>query len=364
MKSVFLTGFPGFLGSELVRRLLVRYDKNVPIHLLIQAKYREDAELQVQALEETDPDNAGRLILYEGDITRPDLGLGEGEAFLTDQVTEIYHLAAVYDLSVPRDFAIQVNVQGTSNLLDFAERCGSKLERVHYASTCYVSGHYPGVFWEEDLDKGQYFNNYYEETKFLAERLVRRRMQNGLPVTIYRPSIVTGDSRTGETQKYDGIYYILQWLMRQPQVALLTVMGDPMRYEVNIVPRDFVVDAISCLSAKEESLGKTYHLSDPNPPLVDKAIEILGAAVNRKIVRVPVSKRLAKGVLKIAPIRDLIGIDPALVDYFTHPTHYVCENTLDDLKSTGIECPPLESYIGNLLAYMKEHPDIPSQAMA
>lgn len=364
MKSVFLTGFPGFLGSELAGRLLARYDGETSIHLLVQGRYWDKAVQRVEALEAEDPANAGRLILYEGDITRADLGLGEMAVRLAGQVTEIYHLAAVDDLGVSRDLAVRVNVQGTDNLLSFAGRCGSGLERFHYVSTCYVSGRYPGVFWEDDLEKGQSFNNYYEETKFLAERLVRRRMEFGLPATIYRPVSITGDSRTGETQKYDGIYYIIQWLVRQPQVAVLPVVGDPARYEANLVPRDFVVDAIAYLSGLEASLGKTYQLCDSHPPLVDEAINILGAAMDRQIVRVQVSKGLMKGVLKsLTWLQKFSGIEPGLIDYFTHPTHYVCENMLDELESTGIQCPSFDSYAGNLVTFVQEHPEISSEAM-
>src|SRR5207247_6389267 len=134
---------------------------------------------------------------------------------------------AIYDLSVSRDAGMRVNVDGTRHVLDFAERCPS-LQRFHYVSTCYVSGRHHGVFGEDDLDVGQRFNNFYEETKFLAEVEVRRR--SGLPVTIYRPSVVVGDSRTGETQKFDGPYFVIQWILRQPRVAFLPVVGRPSRY--------------------------------------------------------------------------------------------------------------------------------------
>src|SRR5260370_6906940 len=105
---------------------------------------------------------------------------------------------------------MSVNVEGTHRVLDFAERCPS-LRRLHYISTCYVSGRHDGVFREDDLGVGQSFNNFYEETKFLAEVELRKRTQ--LPTTIYRPSVIVGDSRTRATQKYDGPHYVLQWLL-------------------------------------------------------------------------------------------------------------------------------------------------------
>ena len=111
---------------------------------------------------------------------------------------------------------MRINVDGTRNVLDFAQEARN-LRRLHYVSTCYVSGRTAGVFTEHDLEKGQSFNNYYEETKYLAEVEVQQRMRAGLPTTIYRPAIVVGDSRTGATQKYDGPYFVIRWLLRQPR---------------------------------------------------------------------------------------------------------------------------------------------------
>ena len=108
-----------------------------------------------------------------------------------------------------RDVAVRVNVDGTRNVLEALER-SPLLTRLHYFSTCYVSGRHPGPFGEDDLEVGAPFNNYYEETKNLAETEVRRHMSAGMPATIYRPSIVVGDSRTGETQKFDGPYFVMQ----------------------------------------------------------------------------------------------------------------------------------------------------------
>jgi len=155
---------------------------------------------------------------------------------LADEVVEIYHLAAIYDLGVRREFAMRVNVEGTRNMLEFACHCRG-LRRFQYVSTCYVSGTHAGEFSETDLERGQRFHNFYEETKYLAEVDVQKRMREGLPVTIYRPAIVVGDSKTGNTQKYDGPYSVIRFLLRQPRLAVLPKMGDPDRTEVNLVRR-------------------------------------------------------------------------------------------------------------------------------
>ena len=233
MSKIFLTGFPVFLGSGLLPRILSPATDPTAV-CLVQAKFLGDAERRVETLTSEYPHLEGRIEVLVGDITQPHLGLGKSKK-LQKSITEIFHLAAVYDLSVERNLAMRVNVEGTRHMLDFAAGC-TALERFQYVSTCYVSGRYAGIFREQDLVKGQKFNNYYEETKYLAEVEVQKRMIGGLPATIYRPAIVVGDSRTGATQKYDGPYYVMRWLLRQPFVAVLPVVGDPTTVRVNLVP--------------------------------------------------------------------------------------------------------------------------------
>ena len=364
MTTVFLTGFPGFLGSALVERLLARYPQEVTISCLIQKKFRRQAEERAAALTEPDPGWEGRIRLYEGDITRDDLRLGEAYAPLQAETVEIYHLAAVYDLGVGRELAMQVNVDGTRHMLKFAQGC-PELQRFQYVSTLYVSGNHPGAFGEGDLSVSQDFNNYYEETKYLAELDVQQAMAGGLPATIYRPAVVTGDSKTGATQKYDGPYYYIRWLLRQPRAAaLLPVVGNPEEVYVNVVPRDFVIDAIAYLSGIEGSQGKVYQLCDPDPLTVDQMIEVLGQATGRRIIRIPLPKGVAKGALNYVPgVEALMQIEPESVEYFLLPTRYHCHNTLADLKGSGVGCPPFEDYIDTLVAFVRRHPDITSAAM-
>lgn len=364
MSALFLTGFPGFLGSELVKRLLQRHPTEVPVICLIQQKFRQQA---LQHLEELDQLHEGwsqRIWLVEGDITEPDLGLSETQwETLRRETMEVYHLAAVYALGVRRDVAMRVNVDGTRNMLRFAQQC-HQLRRFHYVSTCYVSGRYGGEFKETDLKKGQKFQNYYEETKYWAEMEVQQCQRKGLPVTIYRPAIVVGNSQTGLTQKYDGPYYAIQWILRQPRYALMFLVGDTTRSEVNVVPSDFVVNAIDYLSAQEKSLGQVYQLSDPQPLTVDKMLDAIATATKRHIWRMKLPDWLVKGSLRHVPgVYSLVRIEPEAIDYFTLPTRYSCDNTLRDLAGSGIYCPPFVDYVSVLVQFMAAHPEISAEAM-
>ena len=352
---IFFTGFPGFLGSELLPRVVVRTDDDALC--LVQPKFRAVAEERAAQLVKLHPALANRIHFVEGDLTQA------LDAIDASDVREIYHLAAVYDLSVPRDVGMSVNVTGTRRVLDLAERA-PRLHRLHYVSTCYVSGRYPGRFLEGDLEKGQRFNNFYEETKQLAEVEVRKRMDR-IPATVYRPSVVVGDSQSGATQKFDGPYVVIQWLMRQPRLAVLPVVGRPSRYRFNVVPRDFVIRAIAHLSGLTTNAGKTYALADPDPMTVDETIDVIAAATQRRVVRIPLTKILAKGALQYVPgLGPLMGIPPASVDYFVHPTSYDTRNAATDLAVAGIIAPRFRDYAARLVEFVRAHPEVGSAAMA
>lgn len=352
--NIFFTGFPGFLGSELLPRVVERTG-DVAL-CLVQPKFRALAEERARQIESAHPALANRIRLVEGDLTQ---ALDHVDAA---DVREIYHLAAVYDLTAPRDVGMRVNVTGTTRVLDLAERA-PRLERLHYVSTCYVSGRHPGLFTEDDLEKGQVFNNFYEETKQLAEIEVRRRMAR-IPITVYRPSVVVGDSVTGATQKFDGPYFVMQWLMRQPKLAVLPVVGRPSRYHFNVVPRDFVIAAMSYLSGLTTNAGATYALADPNPLTVDETIDTIAEATGRTVLRIPMTKSIAKGALQYVPgVYRLMRIPPAAVDYFIHPTTYDTTRVTRDLQGSGIRAPGLREYAPNLVAFARAHPEIGSAAM-
>jgi thioester reductase-like protein len=235
---------------------------------------------------------------------------------------------------------------------------------VQYISTCYVSGRWTGIFREADLEKGQAFNNFYEETKYLAEVEVRARMRGGLPATVFRPAITVGDSTTGATQKYDGPYFVIQWVLRQPAVAVLPTVGD-LTAEVNVVPRDFVVSAIAHLAGLDVARGKTYQLADPRPLRVREMLDEVERATGRRIVKIPLPTGVAKAAIRYVPgVYSLLRIPADSIDYFVHPTRYDTRNATADLAGSGISCPPLPSYVDRLVGFVRAHPEFGSAAMA
>jgi thioester reductase-like protein len=357
--SILVTGFPGFLGSRLIPRIAARTEGR--ILCLVQPKFRRVAEARLQELSLVQPSLRERVRLLDGDITHPRLGLSIGEA---SDLTEIVHLAAIYDLNVPRDTAMRVNVEGTRRVLEVAQ-ANADLQRLQYVSTCYVSGRFEGTFLESDLDQGQDFNNFYEETKFLAEVEVRKAMESGLPATVYRPAIVVGDSVTGETQKYDGPYYAIRWVVRQRAIAIMPIVGDTDRNVLNVVPSDWVIEAIDRLSAMPEAEGVTYQLADPDPLTIRELLELIEKSSGRKIFKVPLSLGAAKFALDHVPgVYWLMQIPSGAIDYFVHPTRYDTTNTVRDLGEVGLALPRFADYGPRLVDYVLRHPDVPSEAMA
>ncbi len=357
--SVLMTGFPGFLGSALLPRLLARHPRTTAL-CVVQPQHLADARAR---LVELDPHTAGRVRLLEGDITRPGLGLSQEDRGSLRSVTDVWHLAAVYDLAVGADVAQRVNVGGTRQVLDLCSGL-PRLRRLDYVSTCYVSGDHAGVFTEDALEEGQHFRNHYESTKHEAEVLVRKAVADGLPATVYRPGIVVGDSRTGATQKYDGPYFVAAFLRRQGPLAVVPRVAPPDVVTMSLVPRDFVVDAMEVLSTLEASRGRTYALTDPTPPTIREVVETFARHLGRRVVWVP---------LPLGPTRLLVGSTPGAervlglpaeaLDYLASRTTYATTNTTTDLAGTGLSCPRFEEYAGRLLDFMVAHPDIDAKAM-
>ncbi|MGV9709895.1 SDR family oxidoreductase [Gordonia sp. NPDC003424] len=358
MSTVLMTGFPGFLGSALLPRVLARRPGSTMV-CVVQDRHLDTARDRLAAIEKDHPDIAGRTELVVGDITVPGLGL---DADTARDIDEVFHLAAVYDLAVGLEIAQKVNVEGTANVIAFCREL-SGFRRLQYVSTCYVSGRYDGEFLEDDLDVGQDFYNHYESTKFEAEKLVRAAIDDGLPATIYRPGIVVGDSSTGETQKYDGPYFVAEFLRRQRlPIAVLPSVDDTVR--TSLVPRDFVIAALDELSVHDGSLGRTYALTDPEPPTARGVAEIFARHLGKRIVWLPVPLGIVRTALGDVPgLEWALGMPAETIDYFSTRTTYSAKNTVAELEGTGVECPRFADYADQLLDFMIAHPDVGSAAM-
>jgi thioester reductase-like protein len=352
-ESKFMTGFPGFIASRLVERLA---HPETQFFLLVEPRFIQKAMEEVELIAEEQGVPLESFVIVEGDITLPDLGMAtEDLDVIKAETTQIFHLAAVYDLAVEHDLAFRVNLEGTRNV-DALALSIKNLRRYNYISTCYVAGKRTGRILETELEHDAGFRNHYEETKYLAEMEVEQ-LKSQLPVTIFRPSVVVGDSETGETAKYDGIYYLIHYLRKAPSILRLVNVGND-KVHLNLVPVDFVVDAIAALSNDASTVGKTLQIADPSPLTTAELFDTIAKAMTGRKSEFGPPPRLVEWFLgtKIAP--PITGLPDYGVPYFFIEQTYDTSLASGALKPHGISCPPFRSYVANVLDFVEEFPTL------
>lgn len=277
--TVLLTGGTGQVGAAVIPRLL--RDPDTRVLALVRA--RDEAHLAQRRAELIgaldDPAHADRLDLLRGDLSAPDLALAPADRARIDaEVTSIVHSAASVRFDLPLAEAQAENVEGTRKMLAIADRLASagRLRRFDHVSTCYVAGTRLDRATEAECDVGQGFRNTYEQTKCEAEGVVRAAFAAGLPGAIHRPSIIVGDSRSGATRAFNVLYWPLKIYTRG---WWRTFPGGP-QVRVDVVPVDFVADALVGIRADPRSLGRCFHLAaGDDAPTVEALVERVRQAV-------------------------------------------------------------------------------------
>lgn len=352
-EMIFLTGFPGFIAGRLVKRLAT---EGARFLLLVQPAFMERAREEVARIASETNASADRFRLIEGDITQPELGIAPLELERARaETTILFHLAAIYDLAVERNLALRVNVEGTRNVNRLALTLPA-LRRYHYVSTCYVAGLRTGVILETELRHSAGFRNFYEETKYQAELEVDA-LKEQLPVTIHRPAVVCGDSRTGETAKYDGIYYLIHYLRKQPALLSLVNIGNR-QVSLNLVPVDFVVEAMTAMTKDERAVGATLALADPNPLTTHELFEAIARALAGRGSRITAPARLVRSSLALPFSETITGLPHSGVPYFFLNQTYDTTHARELLDAHGIHCPPFPDYVSALIEYVERHPKL------
>ena len=352
-RVIFLTGFPGFIAERLVARLA---GPGTRFYLLVQPVFTELAKRSVEKIAAGTGTDAIDFSIVEGDITKPDLGIAPDRLDpIRSETTDVFHLAAVYDLAVPKDLAYAVNLDGTRNVNDLA-RSLPNLRRYNYISTCYVAGRREGRILEADLEHDAGFRNHYEETKYLAELEVEK-LKGELPVTIFRPSVVVGDSQTGETAKYDGIYYLILYLLKAPRLLRLINVGNR-DVKLNLVPVDFVVDGIAALSADEAAVGRTVALADPEPLTTAELFDTIAENLSGRSSVIAPPPSLVEWSLSLPFSPPITGLPLAGVPYFFLSQTYDTSVADELLAKHGVRCPNFREYAANLIRFVNEHPKL------
>jgi thioester reductase-like protein len=350
-ETLFITGFPGFIANRLLERLA---QKDCTFILLVQPSLAARAAEEINRIAPLTGKNTSEFHVVAGDISEPGLALNPAALDLVQQqTTRVFHLAAAYDLAVPRDLAMRVNAGGTRNVLEVV-RSLPHLRQFHHVSTCYVAGKREGVILEGELRHEAGYRNFYEESKYLAELEVEA-VRNEIPVTIHRPAVVCGDSRTGETGKYDGVYYLIHYLLRWPSMLSLINIGNH-EVSLNLVPVDFVVAAMAALAFDERAIGKTLQLADPAPLTTNQLFNAIAESIDGRHSRITAPTRAVYFFLMLPPSPRITGLPHNAVPYFFVKQLYDSSQAQQMLAPHGIHCPPFSSYVDRIVDFVKQHP--------
>lgn len=358
--GVLLTGATGFLGMELLARYLERTDRRV--YALVRASTEREAAARIErtlrCLFGAEHPHRERVVAVRGDITHAGMGLGRRwRNALAESVSEIVHGAASVSFEMEIEEARAINVRGTRQVLELTERCratGDGLRRLTYISTAYIAGDHVGCFSEDDLDVGQSFRNTYERSKFEAEQLVGRSRES-LPITVTRPSIVVGERGSGWTSSFNVLYWPLRAFSRGAYVAVPGRAAAP----VDVVPVDYVTDAIFALSQSPQAAGGTFHLTAGRHAGSFGEVVRLASDYFRRpapaLVDPVLYERLLHPLLLWA-IRDerrrrALRRSEIFFPYFATRVRYDDRRARALLHRTGIEASPLSHYFERLLEF-------------
>ncbi|MFS0574440.1 SDR family oxidoreductase [Sporosarcina sp. 179-K 3D1 HS] len=351
MRTHFFTGFPGFIATQLIKGL-IRQQEVEAVYAVVQPEQVERAEKQIDAImEELEVEIP--FDLFIGDITQPDLGLDAmAKAALKKQPLVVWHLAAIYDLAVDVESAWRVNVEGTRLVNEFVLGHPS-IVRYMYFSTAYVAGKREGVLLETELIRPDAFKNHYEETKFEAEVLVEA-LKPLVPVTIIRPGIVRGHSRTGETIKFDGPYFFMNMIDRLRWLPVIPYVGRT-EARINVVPIDYIIDASIYLSRLRGAARTTVHLTDPSPHPIEEVYRAMVIELTGKRPRGRFPRPLAEKSLTSIRLQRRLGVEVETLDYLTWNAVFDTTNAERLLEGSGIQCVDFIQSIPAMVSFYNKH---------
>jgi NAD(P)-dependent dehydrogenase (short-subunit alcohol dehydrogenase family) len=360
----FVTGATGFIGKRLVKKLLER--KGAVVYFLL----RRESEDKVAALREYWGASSAKAIPVYGDLTAKKLGVAaEDIRKMKGQVDHFYHLAAVYDLGADEESQISVNIEGTRNTVDLAKAIDAG--HFHHVSSIAAAGLYEGVFREDMFEEAENYEHPYFMTKHESEKIVRKECK--VPWTVYRPAMVVGDSRTGEMDKIDGPYYVFKLIQRMRQILPPWMPAVGLEGgRVNIVPVDYVVDALDHISHKAGIEKKAFHLVDPMGYRVGDVLDIFSRAAHAPRMNLFINaallgfipKSVKKGLMAVGPVRRIrsaimkdLGLPEDFLQFVNYPTRFDSRDAQAMLKGSGIEVPNLKDYAWRLWDYWERHLD-------
>ncbi len=361
--AYFITGGTGFIGRNFIDKLK---DRQGDIYVLTRAGSRAKFE----DLQQRMGDASDRLIPVEGDLREPLLGLDEATiSDLKGNIRHFCHFAAIYDIGASAESQVATNIDGTRNAVQLAQALDAGC--FEHVSSIAAGGLYKGTFREDMFEEAENLEHPYFATKHDSEGIVRNECE--VPWRVYRPAMVVGNSKTGEIDKIDGAYYFFKSLQKirkilPPWFPLVGIEGG----KFNIVPVDYVVDAMDHIAHKEDLDGRCFHLSDPEHHSMGNMMNIFAEAGHAPRFSMRLDTRMfgfipsfvRTTLAGLPPIKRVIstlladmGLPESVTMFMNYPTRYDNRDTERALKGSGISCPALRDYAPVLWDYWERNLD-------
>ena len=361
--SYFITGGTGFLGRNFIDKLK---EREGDIYVLTRAASMHKFE----ELQERMGEHSERLISVQGDLTQPLLGVDEATlADLKGKIRHFCHFAAIYDIAATAQAQTATNIDGTRNAIKLAESL--EADCFQHVSSIAAGGLYQGTFREDMFAEAENLEHPYFSTKHDSEGIVRNECQ--VPWRVYRPAMVVGNSKTGEIDKIDGAYYFFKTLQKlrkvlPPWFPLVGIEGG----KFNIVPVDYVVDAMDHIAHLDNLEGRCFHLTDPEHHTMGNMLNIFADAGHAPRFNMRVDTRMFSfipGFVRttlaglppvkriISTLLDDMGLPDSVTMFMNYPTRYDNRDTERALKGSGISCPELRDYAPVIWDYWERNLD-------